>query len=85
LTDLRKLVNGRVAAVAALELTADALISTNPEFSKIVKMTLPITTKDYYLIFSRQFNQRHPEMVTKVWDAIRQYRQEYRSMALKYF
>lgn len=73
----RMVLAGRVDGFAHLSDFGDYLLKKNPggEFDRIVKLTPPIVTKDYYLQVSHQFNVRHPELVTRIWRALGELRQ----------
>lgn len=52
--NLGKLRLGRIGAYATLEDSADAFLARQPS-ADIVKLAPPITSRDYYLVFSRKF------------------------------
>ncbi len=69
--NLKKLVNGRVLAVALQDVTGDSIISSKPEeFGNIEKLSPPLKTKPYYLMLSKNFVSSHPELSQKIWDTI---------------
>ena len=64
--DLTLLKAGRVEAVAAQEVTADQILK-KPEFASVEKVSPPLVTKSYYLMFSHQSMAKDPELVRKFW------------------
>lgn len=79
LNDLSKLVLGRVGAVAAQESIGDFYWRhrTHNFQAQVIKLPVPISTKDYYLMLSHQFAEKHPELTTKIWRAVRQIREKH--------
>jgi len=74
--DLRRLSQGWLAAVAALEVAEDHILESSPEFNRtIVKLQPPISRKHYYLMLSRQFTAKHPELALKLWEKARELRE----------
>ena len=68
---LDKLVGGRVSAYAGLEGMADAVLAANPaKYGKLVKVTPPLVSKPYHLVFSRAFLTRNRDLAERIWDAI---------------
>lgn len=67
--DMTLLNAGRIEAAAAQEVTADQILK-KPEFAKIEKVSPPIVTKSYYLLFSHQLQQKDPELVEKFWNVL---------------
>ena len=77
LIDFKKLMNNRIQAVAALELTGDFYLTSNPDLSaKIEKMKPLITEKPYYFMISHQFYNSNKELSEKVWDTIAEIRED---------
>jgi polar amino acid transport system substrate-binding protein len=73
--NLRKLANGRIDAYAEIDTLAQAAIRDNPdEFGALVKLSPPLRTTPYYLMFSKIFYDAHPEWAERVWDTIAQVR-----------
>lgn len=71
-----KLVAGRVDGVVAMMEEADALAASRypgqiESTSKVFEQT-PV-----YLLVSRQYYRRHPELVERYWEALRSYRASY--------
>ncbi len=68
---LRKLVLGRVAAVALQTEEGDNAIQSDSEFRDRIERISPfLVEKPYYLIFSRQFQARQPKLVADIWNSI---------------
>ena len=65
----------RIAAVAIQSNIADSYINEN-ELPNIEKITPPISTKYYYLIFSHKFTKENPELVQAMWKAVGKVRDE---------
>lgn len=70
-----KLRSGRVDGVADQGIVADAFIFKN-NISGITKVSQPIATKDYFLIFGHKFSDKYPDLRDKIWDEIAEYRDE---------
>ena len=70
--DFLKLNKNRVAAVAAQGITGDALLSSFPKkFSELHKLEPPLKTKPYYIMLSKQFVGKHPDLAKKIWATIK--------------
>jgi polar amino acid transport system substrate-binding protein len=67
--DLTLLKAGRVEAVAAQEITADQILK-KAEFASIEKVSPPLVTKSYFLIFSHQLMARDPDLAKKFWTVL---------------
>lgn len=75
--DFKKLLAGRLQAVAALELTGDYYLSANKNFSeKIEKMSPLIVEKPYYFMVSHQFYEKDPALAEKIFNAIAEIRED---------
>ncbi|MCP4720501.1 MAG: transporter substrate-binding domain-containing protein [Desulfobacteraceae bacterium] len=75
--DFKKLIAGRLQAVAALELTGDYYLGAVKGFSeKIEKMNPLIVEKPYYFMLSHQFYEKDPAMAEKIFEAIAQIRED---------
>ncbi len=70
-----KLRNARIIGVADQEVVADAYLRKN-DFHDVDKVPLPITTKDYFMIFSHKFSNEHPDIRDKIWQVIAEKRDE---------
>jgi len=69
--NLRKLVGGRLSAVADLENMTDIFIRDRPEqFRSVRKVMPPIVQKPYYLMLSHGFYQGHRDLAEAIWDQI---------------
>lgn len=69
--NLLKLDGGRIDAYAEIETLANAAIRANPsKFANIEKLSPPLRTTPYYLMFSKIFYQADPEIAERVWDGI---------------
>jgi len=77
LTDFKKLVANRIEAVAALEMTGDYFLLSNPDLSEqIEKMNPLITEKPYYFMISHQFYNENTDLSEKIWDTIAEIRED---------
>lgn len=63
------LLKKRVSAIAIQSSTANSYIKMH-QIKNVEKMEPPISTKDYYLVFSHQFTQQNPELTEKIWQTI---------------
>jgi polar amino acid transport system substrate-binding protein len=71
LDNLRKLMAGRLDAYAELDNHIRPILRANPkEFGGIVELSPPVLTKPYYLMFSKIFYTRSPEVAERIWNAI---------------
>jgi len=84
--NLRKLLSKRIYGAALQEITADSLIKLSPsEYKNIIKITPPIVTKPYYLMLSHQFVRQHPGLAQKIWDTLKQIREnKFEEITMKY-
>jgi polar amino acid transport system substrate-binding protein len=71
LANLRKLAAGRLDAYAELETQIRPMLRSNKaEFGGIFELSPPVLTKPYYLMFSKIFCSKTPEIAERIWDAI---------------
>jgi len=69
--NLRKLVAGHLDAYAELDNHVCPLLRANPaEFGNIIELSPPVLTKPYYLMFSKIFYAKTPDIAERFWDAI---------------
>lgn len=69
--EMKMLAARRLVAVAELENIGDAVLKKSPdEFSNIIKVSTPIQENPYYLMFSHQFYNQHPDLAEKIWNEI---------------
>ena len=61
------LVAKRLSAVATFQFLADVLIQKNMKYTNVVKMKIPLKSKPYFTVFSRQFVRDNAELVEQVW------------------
>ncbi len=47
-----------------------------PEFSGIRRSSVPLNTKDYFLVLSNRFVERHPDIAEALWQKIEELRDE---------
>ncbi|WP_170305726.1 substrate-binding periplasmic protein [Pseudoduganella ginsengisoli] len=81
----RMLLAGRADGFAHLTDFGDLTLRRKPELDRVVKLPMPLATRDYYLQISHQFNARHPELAPKIWKALAEARQaEGERLAAKY-
>lgn len=83
--NMKKLIAGRVSAVALQDTKGDIIIKT-PEFSSIEKVKTPIKAKPYYLVLSNQFKDKNTAMAEKIWNALAELREkEFDKITEKYY
>ncbi len=76
LNNLKKLMSGRVDAVAALTLNGDNIVASDPEFKgKVKKIETPLVDKPYYLMFSKQFVNGNKALAEKIWNTAAEIRE----------
>jgi len=63
----------RLAAIAIQSNIANSYIVQN-RLTNIEKVAPPISTKDYYLIFSHHFARQNPDLVQSIWTVISEVR-----------
>lgn len=69
-------IRGSLVGVAELNLAGDSYLKKFPEeFKNIVKVSLPLATKNYYLMLSHQFAKQHPELADTIWNTLASIRQ----------
>ena len=79
--NLRKLLMGRLAAVALRSQEGDSILASHREFhGRIERLAQPLVEKPYYLMLSHQFVARHGALAQQLWNMIGQVREsvEYR-------
>jgi polar amino acid transport system substrate-binding protein len=69
INNIKKLQMGRIAAYVMQDLPADAMIE-EMEVIDVRKLTIPISTKDYYLPFSKDFYAKYPDIANSLWKEI---------------
>jgi len=75
----------RVIGFAAQTVTGDSLIRKHYEFRRIVKTKPYLVTKPYYMMVSRQFYERYPDLAEQIWDSLATARDEHlEELLLKY-
>jgi len=82
------LANGRVEAVAALELAGDAILKNQKNlYVKIQKLQPTLKTKAYFLMLSHKLVEKESGISKKIWDTIKAVRESKEMMDInaKYF
>jgi len=74
LNNLKKLMAKRIPAYVGQGVVVDRYLSNMPS-SQIQKSTLPIVTKDYFLVFTKPFAEQNPALVEQFWTAIGEQRE----------
>jgi len=85
--NLNKLAAGRISAYAEIESIADdTLDKEESRYEDIVKLQPPLREKFYYLLISKSFYEKNPQLAEQIWDAVRDVQQTdaYREMVGKY-
>ncbi|EHH1179780.1 substrate-binding periplasmic protein [Vibrio vulnificus] len=59
----------RLTAIAIQSNIASSYINEH-QLSTVERVSPPISTKDYYLIFSHEFAEENPQLVQKIWEMI---------------
>ena len=83
--NLGKLRLGRIGAYAMQEHIADPAIQQLHLEGEIEKLPIPLSTKTYYLTFSRKFYAAHPEIAEKIWAAIAEKRDQMTKTLLQHY
>ncbi|WP_419904786.1 substrate-binding periplasmic protein [Kiloniella sp.] len=68
-SNIKKLVTGRIDAVALHSVTADSYLKTH-NITGIKKVPHAIKSKSYYLVISNEFYLRDPGLVERLWSKI---------------
>ena len=69
---LKWLNSGMFDAAALLELSGDAALAAHTdELSRIEKLPIPLITRDYYLMLSRQRIEQSPKLAEDIWNAMK--------------
>jgi len=80
--NLKKLLLGRVDAVALQTLEGDNSLASDPEFAaKVEKLTPPLVDKPFFLMLSKQLVTRYGAFSKEVWKSLAEVResQEYKA------
>lgn len=68
--NMRKLIAGRIQAIALLTFEGDNLLKS-PEFAnKVERLNPPLVEKPYFVIFGKDYYQANSRIVENFWDAI---------------
>jgi polar amino acid transport system substrate-binding protein len=74
--NLKKLLAGRVDAVALQTLEGDNALATNSEFAaKVEKVKPPLVDKPFFLMLSKQFVAKYGDFSKDVWKALAEVRE----------
>lgn len=74
LTNFKKLASKRIPAVAAQEVNGDAVLATG-EFPGVEKISPPLVTKDYFVMFSHQFYDSKKALAERLWAKLAEVRE----------
>ena len=78
------LANNRLSGVAAHDSTGGSFLY---KYKNLKRLSTPLKTKAYYLLFSHQFYNAHPELSETIWDIIVELREstnEWQDLKEKY-
>lgn len=67
--NLKKLKIGRIVGYAAQDISTDHHVESG-QYGEIVKVSTPLSTKDYFLMLSHQFMKQHPDIAEQLWQKI---------------
>ena len=82
--NLKKLQADRICAFAGQDVATDEHIKTG-KYGNIVKIPIPLTSKDYFFMFSNQYMEKHSESAEKFWTKIGELRDKMTAeLAVKY-
>lgn len=86
INNLQKLAAKRLVAIALQSVTGDAILNSNSQaYGNLLRVDPPLKTKPYYLMLSHSLKERDAELTEKIWDEIRNIREEsFDSLATKY-
>ena len=86
-SNMEKLKTGRIAAYVEIEGIGDEFLAGNrAEFAAVEKLASPFQDKHYFVVLSKPFYEKNPQLAEAFFDAIRdvQATPAYRKMLLKY-
>lgn len=70
-SNLNNVLHGQYIATAELADIADPIIQKHPEMKKhLLKLPIPVRQKEYYLIFSKHFYKKYPDIANTIWEGI---------------
>ncbi|WGL58773.1 transporter substrate-binding domain-containing protein [Pigmentibacter sp. JX0631] len=72
---IKKLINKRISAFVGQSIIVDNFLKKN-NISGIKKLSIPITTKNYYLIFSKSYYANNKNLANKFWDEVSKIREK---------
>ncbi len=73
---LRMLALGRAEGAISHQSQTNYLLSRYPKiFDQINPLEPPLSEKNYYILISKEFYRKHPEMAEKIWDTIGELRE----------
>jgi polar amino acid transport system substrate-binding protein len=67
--NISKLQRGRIGAYATLDASADVYLQRY-RINDVIKINPPITSRDYYLMFSKRFSEVHGALAERLWSRI---------------
>jgi len=71
-----RMLTGKSEAAVLLDRTADDLIKKEPKlFKNVVKHKINFSSQKSYLLFSKDFYSKHPELSEKIWNVIKEVRE----------
>lgn len=77
MNDFKKMIKGRIKAVAALEMTADYYLMVNQKLNEKIEKILPlIVEKPYYFMLSHQLYKEDKAFAEKFWDTLADIRRD---------
>lgn len=66
---VKKVSSGRIDALVAQSVTVDLFIS-KLKITNLIKLTPPVISKDYFLVFGKNFYQHNKDLCEKFWSQI---------------
>ncbi|MBH9553271.1 substrate-binding periplasmic protein [Inhella gelatinilytica] len=69
---LRMVAAGEIAAAAAHQGEADALIATRPDLKGLERLPVPLEQRAYFVVFSKKFAQAHEAALPTLWGHFRE-------------
>lgn len=84
---LKQLSDNKLALFSTLDVQGDSILKNDKDLSaKLEKIKIPFAAKPYYLMLSKQFVAKNPELSAKIWDSIKILREkEYPKIEARYF
>ena len=79
--NVKKLIAKRITVIAEQNRPVNHIL-TGMGISNVERLDIPLSTKDYYLVFSKKFSASHPGLTENIWNTIGLVRDEITQQAM---